>query len=140
MKRAKEGLQWDVSMIEAECGMDHRTAGKRFKALDLQPNAKGFYTTKQVLAMLHGDYESERLRLTKEQADKIALENQEARRELAPLSEMIDVVSKFVMAAKQRVISNIKLDEAEKTKLLEQLQQCADAAAGVGSGNTRGAE
>lgn len=124
MKRAKEGLQWDVSMIEAECGMDHRTAGKRFKALDLQPNAKGFYTTKQVLAMLHGDYESERLRLTKEQADKIALENSEARGELVTRDVIVDGIGKFISAARQRVMSNIKLDDAEKDKILEELKQC----------------
>jgi phage terminase Nu1 subunit (DNA packaging protein) len=119
-------------MVEAECGVDHRTAGKRFKALDIQPNSKGKFTTKQVMAMLHGDYEAERLRLTKEQADKLALENQQSRKELINVNDLADNLTKFISAARQRVLSNLKLDEDEKDKILSELGQCLDSVAHAG--------
>lgn len=133
MKPHKPALKWSLPMVEQECGMDHRTAGKRFKAQDLQPDDKGKWTTKQVLSMLFGDYESERLRLTREQADKLALENAEARRELVSVAEVSESLGKFFSAAKQRIYSNPKLEDEEKDRIARELQQAIDSLSGGSS-------
>ena len=125
----KAALRWDVPMIAREFGMDTRTVGKRLSAAELTGD---HFTTKQIFAAIYGDMDAERLRLTKEQADKLALENQQSRGELINIFDLGENLGKFLSAARQRIMSNTKLDDDEKDKILKELGQCLGTVGGIG--------
>lgn len=127
MRRA-EPIKWTRELICAEFGMDNRTLGKRLRAAQLD---SAILSSKQVFAALNGNIDAEKLRLTKAQADKIELENQESLRVLIRVDEAEEFLTKFFSAARERILSNLKLDETEKDKILESLGGCLAGAMGT---------
>ena len=108
-------------MICHELGMDSRTIGKRLRDLDL-PTTN--LTTGQVFSAVHGDIDSERLQLVREQRIAQQLENAESMRELIKVDDLIPRITQFITAARQRILSNVKLDDEEKDKIILDLQGC----------------
>ncbi len=115
-------------MICREFGMDSRTVGKRLSAAEL---AGETFNSKQIFAAIYGDMDAERLGLIKAQRISQELENQAELGELVNMSEMAQFIGKFFSAARQRILSNLKLDDDEKDKILKELGQCLDLAASV---------
>jgi phage terminase Nu1 subunit (DNA packaging protein) len=130
--RKHSAIKWTKEIAASEFNINPRTLTNRLRQLDINPDKDGAFSTLQICSAVFGDYESERLRLTKEQADKLALENQQSRKELINVNDLADNLTKFISAARQRVLSNLKLDEDEKDKILSELGQCLDSVAHVG--------
>ena len=114
-------LVWNQGLICAELGMDSRTVAKYLRAREL---ASEGLSTKQVFSAMFGDIDSEKLRLTKEQADKLERENREAEGKLIDVVTLSQNLQRFLSAARQRILSNLKLDDEEKDKILSELGQC----------------
>jgi phage terminase Nu1 subunit (DNA packaging protein) len=109
------------------------TFAKRWKARDMPPGEDGRWSTRQVCAIVFGDKEGERLRLTTEQADKVALENAEKRRELVHIDEILAGASRFIAAAKSRILASSMTDE-EKDQVLQDLAGLASKKVADGQG------
>ena len=71
------------------------------------------------------DFERERLRRTKEEADKLELANAKTRGELVEVA-MVKKLGEKVMAAMKTRILNLKLSEDEKDKILRDLLSLKD--------------
>lgn len=115
-KRVKPRLVWDKPMIVRETGIDIRTLGKRMAAAGVETQEQ--FTTREMIRIVTGDLASERLRLTREQADRIALDNAERRRELAPVSLIADRVNRAIAAIKAAIMAAANLERNDKEKIL----------------------
>lgn len=116
-------IAWTQTKIAREFGMDSRTVGKRLATL---PTKKAKFTTLEVCRALFGDMDSEKLRLTREQADKVALENAEARRELVPAGAMYESVGKCFSALVTTIQACSYLETEDKNKLINHLRQTVE--------------
>ena len=114
MKPTKN-LRWNRLEIAREFGMDARTVGKRLAESDL--DAKETFSTKEVFAAMMGDLGMERIRLTREQADKVALENAKERGELVDARSLAERVNKAISAIKAHIQSST-LEREDKDKIL----------------------
>lgn len=115
-------LKWAVAMIAREFGKDTRTIGKMLAAAELDASVP--LTTLQVFSAMVGDLGAERIRLTREQADKVAMENAVLRRQLLPMADVrkildigFDGISKCIGAS--------DLSEHDREKTINALRDCA---------------
>lgn len=113
-------------MICREFGLDSRTLGKRLA--DAELDHKEEFGTQEIFAALVGDLSSERIRLTREQADKIALENAESRRELIRASELLPMLERGIGAIKAHILSASNIEREDKDKILLQCKTFWDGA------------
>ena len=134
--RTVKFIRWGVETAATEFQINPRTLRKRLKALSLEPK-RGKYSTKQICAAVFGDMDGERLRLVREQADCQAIENAQARGELIHVDNLIPKLTQFTSAARQRILSNLKLDESEKDKILGDLCGCLDCFGGGAAGQPK---
>ena len=72
-------------------------------ALGIVPAEDGHYSTKQIAGAVFGDKEGERIRLLKEQADKVELENAQTRREQAPMAQVEKVWTAWAIGIRDAV-------------------------------------
>lgn len=102
-KQGLEHISWTQTKIAREFGMDARTVGKKVKQAGILPTKK--LTTPEVLRVLFGDIDSERLRKTREEADSIALKNAQLRGELVELQAVGQVWGQIIADSKQRILN-----------------------------------
>jgi phage terminase Nu1 subunit (DNA packaging protein) len=102
-------------------GVDRLTLKKRLDAAGHNPNEEGLYTVLQAHLAISGDIESEKLRLTKEQADKVALENCVSRREYIPVQEAVSIVSRFAYSIRQKIMM-LGITAEEKRTFLDEIE------------------
>jgi hypothetical protein len=132
MKARTKLLQWDQLMICREFGMDSRTVAKRLAAVDL--GEKSRWNTGEVCKAMFGNMAGERLRLVKEQADKLALENETRRETLVPVADLVQRLGKYLSAARARIDGDPKLDRDEKDKIITDLGQMLSVLRGTRAG------
>ena len=130
-------MTWTLTNAAGEFGVTRETLRKRITLAELPQ--KTHYTTKEICRAIYSDIANERTRLVREQADKVALENQSSRKELVPPSELLPKLGKFLESAKARIEGDPKLDRCEKDKIIEDLGKLLDVAlncASVPAGDT----
>jgi phage terminase Nu1 subunit (DNA packaging protein) len=86
-------MLWTAANAAVECGIDPKTFARRMHELGLDvPRGraahKPWLTTKQVMGIVVGDLERERIRDTAASADARELENAQTRGELVLMSEV----------------------------------------------------
>ena len=131
-------MKWTLNRASEEFGVSRETLRKRLNALEIE--RKGTYSTKEICRAVFGDIDSEKLRLCREQADKIALENEQNRKTLVPVKDLIPLLGKFLSAARARVDSDPKLEREEKDKIIADLGKCLSVAMGLGEGTVAPAD
>lgn len=110
-------IEWTVERAQAEFGHDRRTISSRLRQLGIKPEHDGGrYSTKQICAAIYGDYELERIRKIREEADNFALDNAQTRRELIDLAALCRETEPIFTLLKQRVM-NLPVDRALKDEL-----------------------
>ena len=109
-------LKWNRLMICREIGMDARTVGKRLAEANIRAKAM---STRQVISALHGDIDSEKLRLVREQADQVALKNAEARKELVALADIASGLNRAISGIKATIMAASNLEREDKEKILK---------------------
>jgi len=75
-------MNWTISKAASEWGIDRRTLERRLKAAGWEVNPRDEWTTKDISAAIYGELELERIRKTREEADKLELDNAERRKDL----------------------------------------------------------
>ena len=114
-------LRWTIENAAANFGVDRKRLTRKLRQADLERSPDGKYSTKEIVSALYDDNHSERTRLYREQADRLAIANAKAR------SEQIDVdsVSKTyegIFQAMRKTILASPLTDAEKAEALAQLR------------------
>lgn len=117
-------IKWNLSRAADEFGAHRDTIRKALLAGGHQPDAEGCFTTRQIHQALSGDREQEKARLAKEQADRIALDNAERRKQLIPVEDAVTIAGRFVYVVRQR-IATLPLTVEEKNAILADLQRLA---------------
>lgn len=69
------------------------------------------------------ELESEKIRETRERADKLALDNAERRGEVIPTRLAQKLLEEVIVELKNKVLASIAIDEKEKDDLLETIRQ-----------------
>lgn len=105
--------------------MGRETLSKRLHQQGEQPGADGLYSTRQICAVVFGDREGEKARLAREQADRVALDNDERRRALITVADAKRLASRYVFAARQRILA-LPLSDEEKNAILTDLRRLGE--------------
>jgi len=113
--------RWSVGRAAAEFGLDPKTLSGRIKAAGVLAGSDGKYSTRDIDCAIHCDYDNEKTRLTKEQADVVALKKAEMLRELVP-AKLVERVWAGVMADLRQKISFLELPDGKKAEILADLQ------------------
>ena len=126
-KPVPEPAGYTVARFAQLTGMDRHTLASRISEMGLAPVAKSklqnadIYTIRDLVrAVLGGDIEAERLRKTREEADKLALANSRARGELVEIAAVKKLGEKVMIAIRNRLL-NMPLTDEEKDKCLLEL-------------------
>lgn len=128
MPRHREFIKWSGEDVQRETGLNARTFASRATKAGIEPayagdnGVKRFYSTKQVMDILHGDLEAERIRETKENADRLAIANAKTRGELVTTDSVFSILENMFVAIRQ-VIKQSGLSEVEKHECLKQLRE-----------------
>jgi phage terminase Nu1 subunit (DNA packaging protein) len=126
--------QWTVAKWCREVGGDRHEFQRRVAASDVKPTgeadgrskgAKLYRLRDLVNVALGGDYEAERLRKTKEEADKLALANAKERGEVVEIGAVIQFGEKVFASVRQKIL-NMPLTDEEKDKCLAELLALKD--------------
>lgn len=102
MKIAKT-LQWNIETASREFGLNPRTMAARLTAASIGPDAEGFYSTQQIARAIFNDYESEKTRLTKAQADQSEFDLAVSRKQFVPIEPTFQAMSNLLFAIKREV-------------------------------------
>ena len=113
-----------------EIGFDRHTLMKRIMEMDIQPTGKvekgkaagsDVYRIRDLFkAALGGDIEAERLRKTREEADKLALQNARSRGELIEIAS-VKRLGQEVVKSVTTCILNMPMTDEEKDSCLRNL-------------------
>ena len=114
-------LRWTLETASREFGPDHKTLRRRLIAADELPGEDGKYSTAQIVGVIFGGLHRQKLRLVREQADKLADENQARRDDLYEADVILHQAFPALFSAIRNVIKASKLAENEKTDILRDL-------------------
>lgn len=122
--------KWSINRLAEEAGMDRRTVKKRLEKAepcDFTPEGDPLYHLRTFLdACLakeedgESNYELEKTRLTKVQADHAELDLSLARKEVVPVDLAFQTVSNMFFSVR-RVIETSPLPNEQKDEIYEQL-------------------
>lgn len=126
MPRASIGQEWTIETAAAEFGINPRTLSGKIKRYGIKPDRAGAFTTKQICEAVFGDIENEKLRLVKEQADKISIENKQSLRELVPASEFGKIVNLGLESIRATILSASNIESHDRDKLLLSIRDALD--------------
>jgi phage terminase Nu1 subunit (DNA packaging protein) len=131
-------MKWNLHTAAREFGVSRETIKKRLTVAEIEKKAT--YTTREIVRAIFGDIDSEKLRLCREQADKLELENAESRKTMVPVGDLVPLLGKFLSAARARLDGDPKLEREEKDKIIEDLGKCLDVACGFAPGTAPAAD
>lgn len=129
MKRT-EKVSFTPSRFAALVGTDRQELARKLAVNEASPVAvdgRGEeYSLKDLVnAHMGGDIKREQLRRTKEEADKLALQNSRSRGELVEIASVKKLGEKVMIAIRQRIL-NMPLTDDEKDKCLTELLNLKD--------------
>lgn len=122
MPRKSEPIRWTVDRAAVEFGIAHKTLRTKLALAGTNPGEDGRYSTKQIDAAIHDDISEERIRLTKEQADKTALQNAIIRAERPTVEAVYKTHEGIYIALRQTILAS-HLNDAEQAECLEDLRR-----------------
>jgi phage terminase Nu1 subunit (DNA packaging protein) len=127
---AREGAEsLTIARFAQLTGFDRHTLASRLSELKAQPvgrvvQAATYSLRDLVKAALGGDIEAERLRKTREEADKLELANARTRGEIVEISSVKKLGEKVMVALRNRILA-MPLTDEEKDRCLEELRSLA---------------
>ena len=96
-------IRWNLLKAQKEFGISRDVLKGKLDQAGEQPGEDSCYGTPQILAAIYTDAKEERVRLTREQADKLALENAQTRREQAPMEQVEKVWTAWAIGIRDAV-------------------------------------
>lgn len=127
-------LRWTIEGAASEFNIDRRTLAKRLKTEGILPGDDDRFSTADICAAKYGDYEKERTRKMKEDADNMALENAKARGELISLPDYLKTSEEIAARHKQRIMG-LAIPDADKDALLSDIAELYSDKGGPGPGH-----
>lgn len=121
--RKLEPIRWTIERAGAEFATNPRTISSRLKGAGVEPGADGKFSTLQICSAVFSDYEQERTRLTKAQADQAELDLARARNEVLPVDVAFQACSNVAFAA-LRIFEQVpdeKLSPEEKDAIRREI-------------------
>lgn len=115
-------MRWTLEVAAREFGMHSRTLNNAFVQLGEKPDEDGKFTTAQILKAAFGDIEGEKLRKTKEEADKLALENAKTRRQMMS-SESVLRVWTGALIELRNAVQNVDAPNEVKQRVLAAMRE-----------------
>jgi phage terminase Nu1 subunit (DNA packaging protein) len=112
-------IRWTAGVAALEFGMDRRVVAERLRMSGAVPGEDGKFSTRQIVAAIHGDLAGEKLRLMRAQADLAEIERDEALRTRIPL-ETVGAVMQELHGGIASIINASKLPQRDKDDI------CAD--------------
>ena len=129
--------RWTRNNAAMEFGISDKNLTLRLRRKSIKPGEDGCYSTKQICDAVFGDIDGEKLRLTKEQADRVAWENRINEGEYIKAADYRQVTERGLSAMVAAVNSAANLEDEDKAKIIRHLRACGESVvAGTGGGNT----
>ena len=119
--KAPKQIRWNVETASREFGINPRTLAKNLANSDAPPGEDGMFSTRQICSAVFSDYEQERTRLTRAQADQAELDLAKSRNEVLPTDVSFQACSN-VLYAVRRVIETSALMPSEKDDIYREIQ------------------
>lgn len=119
-KASFKPLRWSLSQAASEFGLSPKTIAQRVKAAGALPGKDKKFSTVEIHSAICGDYERERTRKMKEEADGRALDNAAIRNRLVDKEDLLKRFEPIYVAMKQKVMQSA-MSDAEKDGLLAEL-------------------
>ena len=125
---------WTIAQWCREVGGDRHEFQRKVGAADIKPigqatgRSKGaaLYRVRDLVKVANGDdHEAEKLRKTREEADRLALANARSRGELVEISAVKKLGEKVMIALRNRILA-MPLTDEEKDRCLGELLSLAD--------------
>ncbi|SRR6266852_3035394 len=107
--------RWTIAQASTDFPIDRKTLTKKLR--DLEPGEDGKYSTKQILSVLFDDVQAERIRLYREQADRLEIQNAKARAEQVDVETVYKAYEGVFIALRQSVLAS-NMTDAEKAECL----------------------
>jgi hypothetical protein len=133
MAKPKQLLKWNRLAIAREFGMDSRTVGKRLADAELE--RKDSFSTREVFTAMVGDLGAEKIRETRERADKLSMENAARRGELVEVKAVAEVVNRAIGSMRGYVLGLTRLEEDERDEMLIKLGAIYESAFNIQDGD-----
>lgn len=131
-KPVAEPIGYTVARFSQLAGFDRHALAERIQEMRAQPVGKSaaqgadLYSVRDLVrALLGGDIEAERLRKTREEADKLALANSRSRGELVEVQAVKRLGEKVMAAVRNRILAMPMTDD-EKDDCLRELLSLSD--------------
>lgn len=105
-KCAFEPVRWTIEGAASEFGLNPRTVATRLKAEGILPGKDKRFATADIHRAICGDYEKERTRKMKEDADRAARENAAGRGELLDKQDFVKRFEAIYTGIRQRILSS----------------------------------
>jgi len=115
-------FKWSLNKIAEETGYARQTIKNKMVAANIEPDAEGFYTTRQMLAAVAGDYHAEKTRMTSAQADLAEMERDERARLLIP-SDVVATVWTDALTGLRSIVMAADIPKVTRAQLIKQLQE-----------------
>lgn len=110
-----------LDQASSEFAIDRRSLSRRLSAINAKPE-DGKYSILQCHRAVTGDLDAERLRKTKEEADKIELENEKTRGTLIEIESVYKHFEGVFVSFRARVLAS-NLEDQEKDEILKDLMK-----------------
>lgn len=121
--------EWTIAQWCRECGGDRKEFARKVASTDVKPSGKAtgratgaeLYRVRDLVKVLiGGDHEAEKLRKTREEADRLALQNARSRGEIVEIASVKKLGEKVLVAVRNRIL-NMPLTDEEKDSCLKEL-------------------
>lgn len=126
MNEINPALRWTIETASREFGPDHKTLRRRLIAAEELPGEDGKYSTAQIVGVIFGELHRQKLRLVREQADKLADENKARRDDLYEADVILYKAYPALFSAIRGKIAASKLTDNEKADILRDLEGAKD--------------
>lgn len=96
-------IRWNLLKAQKEFGVSRDVLKTKLDQAGEQPGEDSCYGTPQIIKAIFTDAKAERVRLTREQADKVSLDNAQTRREQAPMAQVEKVWTAWAIGIRDAV-------------------------------------
>lgn len=98
-------IRWTLEQAASEFGIGPKTLSMRVKTGGIDPESDGSFTTASICKAVFGDFQGEKLRKLREEADFYAIRNAQAKGELVPADKVRQEWEGIVLLVREKFLS-----------------------------------
>ena len=118
----KTPLRWSLNRAAEETGFARQTVKNRMVVAGINPGEDGCYSTQQILAALFGDYEGERTRKTKAEANLTEAKLAQIERTTLDTAD-VEAVWRDILANLRGVVQAFDMSKEQRHQLIGLLRE-----------------